>query len=221
MFYQCVAAGTLFYTAHWQTYVSGTLQFGKFDVTEAQFTIIAIHLISAIFGTQIWSSVIPLGFMNVELKLAMTILTLGGAVINIFWYLSSICSGGSGKNGSTIAGTSIISPLSPIASVVVSAIIIYIKSPTNLYETNPCLYLLTFGLVIAKVTNKLVVSSLLSPCLMHRIIISWLSCWLRLLTWRNMKCRLWIQSSSVQRCSSWISTLIHSSLNIWSYGWLW
>jgi hypothetical protein len=157
MFYQCVAAGTLFYTAHWQTYVSGTLQFGKFDVTEAQFTIIAIHLISAIFGTQIWSSVIPLGFMNVELKLAMTILTLGGAVINIFWYLSSICSGGSGKNGSTIAGTSIISPLSPIASVVVSAIIIYIKSPTNLYETNPCLYLLTFGLVIAKVTNKLVV----------------------------------------------------------------
>ena len=57
-------------------------------------------------------------------------------------------------------GTSIISPLAPIASVVVSAVIIYIKSPTNLYETNPCLYLLTFGLVIAKVTNKLVVSLL-------------------------------------------------------------
>ena len=55
-------------------------------------------------------------------------------------------------------GTSIISPLSPIASVVVSAIIIYIKSPTNLYEKYPCLYLLTFGLIIAKVTMKLVVS---------------------------------------------------------------
>ena len=78
--------------------------------------------------------------------------------MNIFWYLSSICSGGSGKNGSTIAGTSIISPLSPVACVVVPAVIIYIKSPTNLYETNPCLYLLTFGLVQAKVTNKLVVA---------------------------------------------------------------
>lgn len=158
MFYQCVAASTLFYTAHWQTYVSGTLVFGKFDVTEAQFTIIGIHMFSAILGSQFWSSLIPLGFLNVELKLAMTIFTLGGAVVNIFWYLSSICSGGSGKNGSTIAGTSIISPLAPIASVVVSAIIIYIKSPTSLYENNPCLYLLTFGLVIAKVTNKLVVS---------------------------------------------------------------
>lgn len=58
MLYQALAASTLFYTAHWQTYVSGTLKFGKFDVTEAQFTIIIIHLISAIFGTQIWSTTV-------------------------------------------------------------------------------------------------------------------------------------------------------------------
>lgn len=158
MFYQCIAASTLFYTAHWQTYVSGTLYFGRFDVTEAQFTIICIHLTSAVFGSSIWSSMIPLGFVTIELKLLMIIFTLGGAIINIFWYLSCICAGGVGKNGSTIAGTSIISPLLPIASVVVAAVIIYIKSPTSLYENHPCLYLLTFGLVIAKVTNRLVVS---------------------------------------------------------------
>lgn len=58
MFYQVIAASTLFYTAHWQTYVSGTLVFGKFDVTEAQFTIIAIHLISAICGSSIWATVV-------------------------------------------------------------------------------------------------------------------------------------------------------------------
>lgn len=45
---------TLFYCAHWQTYVSGTLRFGKVDVTEAQCTIMAIHMISAIFGPNIW-----------------------------------------------------------------------------------------------------------------------------------------------------------------------
>lgn len=45
---------TLFYCAHWQTYVSGTLRFGKVDVTEAQCTIIGIHLISAVFGPNIW-----------------------------------------------------------------------------------------------------------------------------------------------------------------------
>lgn len=47
---------TLFYCAHWQTYVSGTLRFGKIDVTEAQYTIIAIQLTSAIFGPSIWST---------------------------------------------------------------------------------------------------------------------------------------------------------------------
>lgn len=51
---------TLFYCAHWQTYVSGTLRFGKVDVTEAQCTIMAIHMISAIFGPNIWMAKVSL-----------------------------------------------------------------------------------------------------------------------------------------------------------------
>lgn len=54
MFYQCIAASTLFYAAHWQTYVSAKLRFGRFDVTEAQFCIITMHLVSAFFGPDIW-----------------------------------------------------------------------------------------------------------------------------------------------------------------------
>lgn len=45
---------TLFYCAHWQSYVSGTLRLGKIDVTEAQCMIMIIHLISAVFGPGIW-----------------------------------------------------------------------------------------------------------------------------------------------------------------------
>lgn len=60
----CAGATSLFYTAHWQTYVSGTLKFGKFDVTEAQFTIITIHLVSAIFGTSFWNTVVCFAFLN-------------------------------------------------------------------------------------------------------------------------------------------------------------
>lgn len=51
---QCFCAIALFYCAHWQTYVSGTMRFGKIDVTEAQFSIIGIHMISAILGPEIW-----------------------------------------------------------------------------------------------------------------------------------------------------------------------
>lgn len=56
MFFQCFCAMTLFYCAHWQTYVSGTLRFGKIDVTEAQIIIMGIHVISGIFGASIWKT---------------------------------------------------------------------------------------------------------------------------------------------------------------------
>lgn len=74
MFYQVVAASTLFYTAHWQTYVSGTLVFGKFDVTEAQFTIIGIHLFSALFGSQVWASVVCL-LLSLFFQLCLIVLS--------------------------------------------------------------------------------------------------------------------------------------------------
>lgn len=32
------------------------LRFGRIDVTEAQFTIIFVHLVSAVFGSNIWLS---------------------------------------------------------------------------------------------------------------------------------------------------------------------
>ncbi|RWS04082.1 cholinephosphotransferase 1-like isoform X2 [Dinothrombium tinctorium] len=200
MFYQCIAASAVFYTAHWQTYVSATLRFGKFDVTEAQFTIMLINVISAIFGTEFWQIKVP--YLNMDLSLAISYLVFAGIIITIYQYIvviftggvgkngstvaifglncemkiipviiasvthlvmtmknfNVILSGGVGKNGSTVAGTSVLSPFIPIAVVVIPAFIIYQKSPTNLYENHPCLYLITFGFVIAKVTNKLVIA---------------------------------------------------------------
>lgn len=51
---QCFSAMSLFYCAHWQSYVSGTLRLGRIDVTEAQCTIMLIHILSAVFGPGIW-----------------------------------------------------------------------------------------------------------------------------------------------------------------------
>ncbi|XP_011697522.1 PREDICTED: choline/ethanolaminephosphotransferase 1 isoform X7 [Wasmannia auropunctata] len=202
MFFQCFCAMTLFYCAHWQTYVSGSLRFGKVDVTEAQFTIIAIHLISAIFGPQIWMIEIPfldgfmfkylLGVMTVVCALAnlysifsviftggvgkngstVAIPVLGVGTLNnyiaVVFYAGYVhvflefCkvfeSGGIGKNGSTIAGTSVLSPIIPFSFVVVPAFIIYRKSAEHVYENHPALYILAFGMVAAKVTNRLVVA---------------------------------------------------------------
>ncbi|XP_046748671.1 cholinephosphotransferase 1 isoform X4 [Diprion similis] len=157
MFFQCFCAMTLFYCAHWQTYVSGTLRFGKVDVTEAQFTIMGIHIISGIFGPSIWMTEIP--YINgFELKYLIAVMTVVCALANLYSMFSVIFTGGVGKNGSTVAGTSVLSPIIPFSFVVVPAFIIYRKSAENVYENHPALYILAFGMVAAKVTNRLVVA---------------------------------------------------------------
>ncbi|XP_076382660.1 choline/ethanolaminephosphotransferase 1 bbc isoform X3 [Megalopta genalis] len=157
MFFQCFCAMTLFYCAHWQTYVSGSLRFGKIDVTEAQFTIITIHLISAFFGPKVWMMEIPYidGFM---FKYLIGVMTVICALYNLYSIFSVIFTGGVGKNGSTVAGTSVLSPIIPFSFVVVPAFIIYRKSAEHVYESHPALYILAFGMVAAKVTNRLVVA---------------------------------------------------------------
>lgn len=156
MFFQCFAAITLFYCAHWQTYVSGTLRFGKFDVTEAQFTVILIHLISAAFGPTIWSVRIPGVYL--EIKFVPIFIGIIAASVTLYSHFTVIFTGGVGKNGSTVAGTSILSPFIPMGLVIVPSFIIYQKSTMSIYEDHPCLYILAFGMVAAKVTNRLVIA---------------------------------------------------------------
>ncbi|XP_058464935.1 cholinephosphotransferase 1 isoform X2 [Malaya genurostris] len=156
MFFQCFCAMTLFYCAHWQTYVSGTLRFGKIDVTEAQCTIIGIHLISAVFGPSIWMTKIPLigGSWNYTV---CTIFTLGYLQVFVT-FCRTFRDGGIGKNGSTVAGTSVLSPIIPFLFVVVPAYVISQKSIDHIYENHPSLYIMAFGMITAKVTNRLVVA---------------------------------------------------------------
>ncbi|CAH1390058.1 unnamed protein product [Nezara viridula] len=158
MFFQCFCALTLFYCAHWQAYVSGTVKFGRVDVTEAQVTIVIIHLISAVFGPEIWSWKIPFIGGIVELYHAIPGMTLACGSVAVYRLLIVICNGGVGKNGSTVAGTSVLSPIIPLSLVVVPAFIICHKSTELVYENHPVLYIMAFGLVAAKVTNRLVVA---------------------------------------------------------------
>jgi phosphatidylglycerophosphate synthase len=155
MFFQCFCAMTLFYCAHWQTYVSGTLRFGRIDVTEAQYTIMAILLLSTIFGPSIWSTKFFSG--TVYLWYLIPLSTLMCGLWSLYQSIIVIFTGGVGKNGSTVAGTSVLSPVIPFSMVLVPAFIIYQKSPQHVYEEHPALYILAFGLVAAKVTNRLVV----------------------------------------------------------------
>ncbi|XP_054164044.1 cholinephosphotransferase 1-like isoform X2 [Oppia nitens] len=154
-----VMAVALFYMAHWQTYVTGELRFAKFDVTEAQMTIIIILLVSSMFGTSIWTyEIVP--SIGLDLRYIVMFITAFNAVIIGCRYFNAILTQGIGKNGSSVADTSILSPFIPIFLAVVSALTIYFKSPSTVFEDHIALYLITFGLVTAKITCKLVVAQM-------------------------------------------------------------
>ncbi|KAL7737196.1 hypothetical protein ACLKA6_005389 [Drosophila palustris] len=156
LFFQCFCAIALFYCAHWQTYVSGTMRFGRIDVTEAQFSIIAIHLVSFVFGPEIWLTKIGIG--NIELWAAPAVTTIVCGVLSLSYVFSVVVAGGVGKNGSTVAGTSVLSPSIPLTLVVLPALIIAQKSPENIFTEHASVYILAFGMVAAKITNKLVIA---------------------------------------------------------------
>lgn len=156
MFFCCFAGTFMFYCAHWQTYVSGTLRFGIIDVTEVQIFIIIMHLLAVIGGPPFWQSMIPV--LNIQMKIFPALCTVAGTIFSCTNYFRVIFTGGVGKNGSTIAGTSVLSPFLHIGSVITLAAMIYKKSAVQLFEKHPCLYILTFGFVSAKITNKLVVA---------------------------------------------------------------
>jgi phosphatidylglycerophosphate synthase len=157
MMFQCLTASTLFYLAHWQTYVTGQMKFGKFDVTEAQICMMVMMSISGLFGTSFWNwpvfGFLPLRWIPLIFATVVSFLSLPTTINNILF-------GGAGKNGSSVADTSVIGPIQPLLCFLVPAIYLAANSKEQLYEQNPILYIFVFGIIGSKITNKLIVAQM-------------------------------------------------------------
>lgn len=144
----------IFYAAHWQTYVCGRLCFGRFDVTEAQLCAISVIAASGLFGTAFWKS----SLMGVELRMAMLVAAGIGAVNNLLSYLNTIINGGAGKNGTTVADTSVIFPLLPLLTVILPPLMIYHRAESSAFSDHLVLFTFLFGLVGSKITNRIIIA---------------------------------------------------------------
>nr|VZI10445.1 unnamed protein product [Spirometra erinaceieuropaei] len=142
--------------AHWQCYITGTLEFGRVDVTEAQLGLIFAFLVSSVFGVQFWSIRLPL--LHLPFKLFPFILIMGAATRHIAKFYSTILTGGVGKSGTTVANSSVLFPVLPFGIVILSSMMVAGRSPSALQSTHPVLFLTSFGFVGVKVIMKLVVT---------------------------------------------------------------
>ncbi|PIK48732.1 putative cholinephosphotransferase 1 [Apostichopus japonicus] len=146
LFVFCFCSFFMFYAAHWQTYVSGTLKFGVIDVTEGQLLYCFVMLISGAVGPQIWSSML----LGLQLKLWSIYFGLAVALFTLYQHLQVILKGGIGRAGSTVANTSVIAPIFHIGSVILLAFLIAWRSKMEVYQRNPNIYILAFGMLSAK-----------------------------------------------------------------------
>ncbi|PNJ83203.1 CHPT1 isoform 7, partial [Pongo abelii] len=64
-FFFCSFIGMfVFYCAHWQTYVSGVLRFGKVDVTEIQIALVIVFVLSAFGGATMWDYTVKIPILR-------------------------------------------------------------------------------------------------------------------------------------------------------------
>lgn len=156
-FWLCCCSNFLFYSAHWQTLVSGVLHFGKMDVTEAQMFLIGVQIWTGLFGPGIWNIEL---FSGVAIKHAMLLWSTIASFVSfsVSGNAAVILSGGCGKNGATIADTSVLSPGIPVLVISYMFYKVLSETTSGLFENNTVLFMMVTGLTFTKLTNELVIA---------------------------------------------------------------
>ncbi|KAI2806737.1 hypothetical protein BLOT_008695 [Blomia tropicalis] len=151
-----------FYSTHWQCYVTDQMVFGKIDVTEAQWSMIVIHLVSAIWGQSIWSTPIVFLFGHQwilsEVLSLMTLATLLNAIISNASFVLLNVKTPLDRLGVNIPRKKGLITILPAIPVILLTLIMMIAYNYGYYHVNCTMFILTFGFTYAKLTMKLVIA---------------------------------------------------------------
>jgi len=160
LFFFFINNSALFYVAHWQSYCSGKLSFSKIDVTEAQVEAIFGYIAAGIYGPQVFLNRVSFLPYNVSIAKSLILVVGLGALFYCLCAFAKIFRGGVGKNGTTVAQTSVLSPIVPLGIIFTCAFYVFKHSGEDLFVSHPCLFMLTFGACSAKLTCNLVIASM-------------------------------------------------------------
>lgn len=151
-----------FYCTHWLCHVTHTMVFGKVDVSEAQWTMILVHSLTALYGQRFWqTSIFPLFGAKIQLVHLIAFCTYGSLIRSI------VENGRMALLGSPTPleavginiprRSSVIQPLIPLGLLLTLTHFCYVK---GLFHVSLTIFSLTFGLSFAKLTMKLVMMNI-------------------------------------------------------------
>jgi len=144
-----------FYLAHWATYTTGKLQFSSFDVTEAQLATYSLYLFTYFFGQDSFHYTI-LGICTLK-QILFYGLTFTSIILLFNSHGKTVLEDGAGPEGSSVAGTSVLSPSKNLFVVLILSSFIAAK-PDIIMTNYPTLFVFFVGMVFAKCSNILIVA---------------------------------------------------------------
>ncbi|MCP9266269.1 CDP-alcohol phosphatidyltransferase [Dirofilaria immitis] len=97
-------------------------------------------------------------FLHISLKYVAISIASIVCISQIGDYVVDVVTGGVGKNGSTVADTSVLSPLIPLLMMITPFCMIYSKSVTSVYDDHITLFVLCLGAVSTKATMRLILA---------------------------------------------------------------
>ncbi|XP_019853581.1 PREDICTED: cholinephosphotransferase 1-like isoform X2 [Amphimedon queenslandica] len=146
------------YAYHWQTYVSGCLYFKKIDCTEAQFCHIGVMVAVFIFGTSVWDYTLP--WFGIPLKFILAGSVICSSLMNLASAFYIILSKGVGKNGATVADTSVLSPIIPSGIVLYCSVFYCVYSPSFIMTRHAMLVFAALALPFVKLILLMMVAGM-------------------------------------------------------------
>ncbi|CAH8562990.1 unnamed protein product [Dicrocoelium dendriticum] len=90
-----------FYASQWQSFVTGSMSFDGFSVTESLLFLMLVSIISAFFGVQLWTFKEP--FLGIELNKIQFWIAVVGSTVLFVRFAHTISVDGVGKCGTTVA----------------------------------------------------------------------------------------------------------------------
>uniref|UniRef100_A0A1E1X7Y2 Putative sn-12-diacylglycerol ethanolamine-and cholinephosphotransferase n=1 Tax=Amblyomma aureolatum TaxID=187763 RepID=A0A1E1X7Y2_9ACAR len=145
-----------FYSTHWQDYVTHVMVFGKIDVSECQCSMMAAHLLTAVYGQSLWMKTVFYGIQLREIMMLLSFCCLAFAI------LGNICIVLGGK---TPLDSFVKIPrrtertLYPLAALLSLSACLWATFKTGLMIAHPVMFLLTYGFAFAKITIRLVMTT--------------------------------------------------------------
>ncbi|XP_076325949.1 cholinephosphotransferase 1-like isoform X2 [Tachypleus tridentatus] len=145
-----------FFSAHWQDHVTHVILFGKIDVSEAQITMMVIHLLTALFGQSFWH--IKVGKLDLEICQVLVILSILLLCLIILSNVAIVLGRKTELDEFVVLprklGVEIWYPLVPVLTLTLLAVKGF---SAGLFDAGPSIFIISFGFAFSKLTIKLVI----------------------------------------------------------------